>query len=73
MILIEISLKGNKNGLEITKEIRENPNYSNTPIICYTTHALQRDRINALNAGCDDVLVKPVRNSELLGTLESYL
>jgi DNA-binding response OmpR family regulator len=73
MILMDISLNGKKDGLEITKELRSHPEYTNTPIICYTAHALQRDKINAFNAGCNEVLVKPVHNNELMKTLEYHL
>jgi DNA-binding response OmpR family regulator len=73
IILMDISIKGEKNGLQLTKELRESPNYSAIPIICYTAHALNRDRINALEAGCDVYLSKPSDIHTLLNALFDLL
>ena len=66
---MDISLHGEKDGLQLTKEIKTQPRYRDIPVVCYTAHALYRDRINALNAGCDTYLPKPVNNNLLLTTL----
>lgn len=73
IILMDISIKGEKNGLVLTKELRNNPNYSGIPIICYTAHASSKDRINALDAGCDIYLSKPSDIHILLNTLFDLL
>ena len=69
VILMDISLKGNKNGLELTRELKANPEYSNIPIVCLTAHAFKKDVENALNAGVDIFLTKPVDNHVLMNTL----
>ncbi len=69
VILMDISLRGNKNGLELTKEVRKIPGYENIPIVCLSAHAFKKDRDNALNAGVDVFLTKPVENKVLLNTL----
>ncbi len=69
IILMDISLKGKKNGLELTKEIRENPRYKNIPIVCLTAHAFKKDRENAISSGVDSFLTKPVENKVLVNTL----
>ena len=73
IILMDISIKGEKNGLVLTKELRSNPNYSTIPIICYTAHAFNKDRINALEAGCDLYLAKPSDIHTLLNALFDLL
>ncbi len=73
IILMDISIKGEKNGLVLTKELKNNPNYSTIPIICYTAHAFNKDRINALEAGCDIYLSKPTDIHTLLNTLFDLL
>lgn len=73
IILMDISIKGEKNGLELTRELRNNPNYSAIPIICYTAHAFNKDRINALEAGCDIYLSKPSDIHTLLNALFDLL
>lgn len=69
VILMDISLKGNKNGLELTKELKANPDYKDIPIVCLTAHAFKKDVENALNAGVDIFLTKPVDNHVLMKTL----
>ncbi len=69
VILMDISLRGNKNGLELTKELRKMKGYEDTPVVCLSAHAFKRDRDNALSAGVDVFLTKPVENKVLLNTL----
>lgn len=59
LFLMDISIRGRKNGLDLTREIKSNPNSSSVPIVCYTAHAFQQDRLNALDAGCDAYISKP--------------
>ncbi len=69
VILMDISLKGNKNGLELTRELKANPEYKDIPIVCLTAHAFKKDVENALSAGVDKFLTKPVDNHILMQTL----
>ncbi|MDP3148537.1 MAG: PAS domain S-box protein [Ignavibacteria bacterium] len=70
IILMDISLQGSKNGLEITKELKASKAYKHIPIIAATAHALERDQIAALEAGCDDYLSKPFSKYQLLEKIE---
>ena len=59
------------NGLEATRKIRiKQPNI---PIIAVTAFAMDDDKQNALTAGCDDYLSKPLKPEEFLGFLRKYL
>ena len=69
VILMDISLRGNKNGLELTKELKQTPGYENIPIVCLTAHVFKKDRDSALEAGVDVFLTKPVENHILMETL----
>ncbi len=69
VILMDISLKGEKNGLELTKELKADPEFKNIPIVCLTAHAFKADIENAINAGVDIFLTKPVDNHVLMRTL----
>jgi CheY-like chemotaxis protein len=69
VILMDISLRGQKDGLQLTREIKSNDKFKNIPVVCLTAHAFQQDKENALNAGVDIFLTKPVSNSYLMETL----
>ncbi len=69
IILMDISLRGEKDGLQLTREIKNNPMYRHIPIVCLTAHAFPRDKENALNAGVDIFLTKPISNNFLIDTL----
>lgn len=59
------------NGLEATRLIREEG--CQIPIIMQTAYAFSSDRENAMNAGANEVLVKPITLGVLRTTLSSYL
>lgn len=69
IILMDISLRGKKDGLQLTREIRENDKYKHLPVVGLSAHAFQKDKDNAYNAGVDVFLTKPVQNDVLMDTL----
>lgn len=52
-------------GWEATKKLREMPEFSDTPIIAVTAHAMKGDEEQALKAGCNAYLAKPINVREL--------
>ncbi len=72
LILMDISIKGSKNGLELTKELKASKEFSHIPIIAVTAHAFASDRINSLAAGCDNYLSKPLTKESLLNMIALY-
>ena len=69
IILMDISLRGKKDGLQLTKEVREMDKYKKVPVVALSAHAFQKDKENAYQAGVDIFLTKPVQNEVLLETL----
>jgi CheY-like chemotaxis protein len=69
LILMDISLRGSKDGLQLTQEIRNNPKYCKIPIVGLSAHAYQRDKDNAYRAGVDIFITKPVRGEILMESL----
>ncbi len=69
LILMDVSLRGEKDGLQLTKEIKKMDKYKDIPVIALTAHAYQRDRAEAYKAGVNYFLTKPVKNELLLETL----
>ena len=73
IILMDISLRGTKDGLQLTREIRSDTRYSNIPIVILTAHAYQKDKDNAYNAGVDIFITKPVQGHILIESLKNVL
>ncbi|MDP8219758.1 MAG: ATP-binding protein, partial [Candidatus Stygibacter frigidus] len=61
------------NGLEATRLIKEHPAGAETKIVALTAHALEDERYEILEAGCDDFIRKPYRESEIIGALTRQL
>lgn len=70
LVLMDIKLP-DKNGYELTREFKSID--SSVPVIAQTAYALAGDREQALEAGCDDYLSKPIRKAKLLETVKPYL
>jgi two-component system cell cycle response regulator DivK len=60
LILMDLSLGGQFDGLEATKRLRSDPSFEEVPIVALTAHAMQGDRERSLAAGCDDHWTKPI-------------
>jgi two-component system, cell cycle response regulator DivK len=65
MILLDLRMPG-IGGIEALRELRTNSALAGVPIIAFTAHALEDERINALRHGFDDVLSKPCLPDELV-------
>lgn len=65
IIIMDISIKGSKHGLQLAKEIKVMPNLSRIPILCLTAHAFAKDRKTAYESGTDLFISKPVSNKML--------
>jgi CheY-like chemotaxis protein len=63
-ILMDLSLPV-IDGWEATRRLRADERTREIKIIALTAHALEAERERALEAGCDDVVTKPVPPNEL--------
>lgn len=70
LILMDIQLP-EINGFEATSQIRQSN--KSLPIIAQTAYAMAEDKQKCLDAGCNEVLVKPIRMDEVLSTVAKYL
>lgn len=64
LILLDMQLPG-LDGLEVTRSLRHNPAFKQTPIICVTAYAMMGDQEKVLDAGCDVYLAKPIDTRKL--------
>ncbi|MRR22989.1 response regulator [bacterium] len=65
LVLMDISLKGDEDGLSLTRRLRTEERYSSLPIVAVTAYAFPDDRKRAMEAGCTDYLPKPVSSNDL--------
>lgn len=59
------------NGMEATRRIKAKA--ADTRIIALTAHALEEERLEILQSGCDDFIRKPFRDTELFDALIKHL
>jgi two-component system, sensor histidine kinase and response regulator len=65
LVLMDISLKGDEDGLSLTRRLRTEPAFEKLPIVAVTAYAFPDDKRRALEAGCTDYLPKPVSSNDL--------
>ena len=73
IILMDLSLKGDEDGLMLTRSLRQHPHWKEVAVIATTAHAFLEDQNRALAAGCDAFLAKPFGRDELFATMEKLL
>jgi two-component system phosphate regulon response regulator PhoB len=60
-------------GLELTRQLKRNPDTREIPIIMVTARAEEDDRVTGLDGGADDYIVKPFSPRELLARIRAAL
>ena len=73
LFIVDITLQGFKNGLELTNELRKMDEYLTTPVIVVTANAFKVDETAASNAGANQFIRKPFNNKELLEAIKNAL
>ena len=74
LILMDVQMP-RMNGYEATRAIRalDDPEKSTLPIIAMTANAFEEDRQNAVAAGMNDHLAKPIDVVKLVNTLVKFM
>jgi two-component system cell cycle response regulator DivK len=72
LILMDMSLPI-MDGWEATRTIKADDATKSIPVIALTAHAMESDREQALQAGCDDFDTKPIELPRLLGKINALL
>ena len=60
-------------GLEICRRVRANPSTALLPIIILSARVLEKDRIQGLDMGADDYVIKPYSPAELMARIRARL
>lgn len=69
LVLLDVMMPG-MDGFQVLDRIRE---FSNVPVIMLTAKGEESDRVEGLNRGADDYVVKPFSATELLARVKAVL
>ncbi len=72
IILMDISIP-KIDGYEVTRRLKSQVSFKDTPIIALTAHAMKGDKEKAMEAGCEGYISKPIDIHELPNQIKSYL
>ena len=72
LILMDVQLPG-LDGLTLTRQLKMNPATAAIAIIALTAHAMAGDRSQALAAGCNGYISKPIDTRTFGGQIREFL
>lgn len=72
LVLMDISMP-KINGYELAGIIKGSDDFKDIKIIALTAHAMKGDRDQALAAGCDGYITKPINIKEFAKTINQFL
>lgn len=72
LIILDIMLPG-EDGAEILKRLRNNSSTKNIPIVMATAKGTEIDKVQSLDSGADDYLVKPFGVLEMVSRVKAVL
>ena len=72
LILMDLSLP-KLDGLAATRQIRQHQDVGRTPVIAVSAHDSPESRAEALEAGCDEYVTKPIDFDSLTELLKGFL
>ncbi|MGD1897571.1 MAG: SpoIIE family protein phosphatase [Phormidesmis sp.] len=73
VIICDLLLPGGPSGLDMCRQIKQNTQLSTIAFLIMTGHTDIASRVDALEAGADDLLFKPVDTDELTARVKSGL
>jgi two-component system cell cycle response regulator DivK len=72
LILMDLSLP-KMDGLAATRQIRQHRELGNTPIVAISAHDSPESRSDALEAGCNEYVTKPIDFDQLGAIVKRFL
>lgn len=72
VVFLDISMPG-MSGEEVLARLRADPRFSGLHIIAYTAHALPEEKQRLIDAGFDDLLIKPISLKAVELALANFL
>ena len=72
MVLLDLNLPG-MSGLELVEKLKDHPEHQYIPVMLFTVQDSLECKIEGLNRGADDYLIKPYEPDELIARVNSML
>jgi len=72
LILMDMGLQ-NTSGLEATRALKKDAATKHIPVVAITSHAMSAELEQAMEAGCDGYIVKPIDTRSFAGTVAGFL
>ena len=60
LVILDISLAGDFDGIETLKRLRTDAAFDKTPVVALTAHAMKNDEDAIMSAGFDRYMTKPI-------------
>jgi twitching motility two-component system response regulator PilH len=72
LILMDVVMPG-LNGFQATRQLGNDAETSNIPVIIVTTKDQETDKVWAMRQGAKDYIVKPAKEADLMGRIKAIL
>ncbi len=72
LVLLDVMLPG-MDGVEVLKRVRSSPKAAGLPVIMATAKGMEYDKVQSLDLGADDYLVKPFGMMEMVSRIKAVL
>ncbi len=73
LIVIDIPVRGEDEGLEMIAAAKSSDKHKNTPVICLIAHPIESKIYKLYEVSADSLLHKPVENESLIHTIKKLV
>jgi CheY-like chemotaxis protein len=73
LILLDIRMPGELNGIEVCKRLKTDPKLKSIPIIIFSAKVLDHHIEEGFQAGAEEYVTKPFSSAELLRIIRKYI
>jgi len=72
LLLVDVQMPG-MDGLELTRRLRRDPSSQDVIVVALSAYAMAAEKANALAAGCDGYITKPINTRTFASAVRRYL
>ena len=71
LVLLDMRMQG-MNGVEVCRRLKAHPNTRYTPVLIVTALTNEKEKVEAIAAGADDFISKPLDSTLMLNRVKSF-